>query len=271
VNKILFSVNTAIFPDADIAEILKHIKEVHADGVDISGEPDIINAKRIKNKLDEYGLKVFCINGNFTDEKRAICHNNPAYRKKAINYCKKCIDMALELECDKVLVVPSQVLNPKYFISYDSDLNYAIESLVKIGEYAKEGNIFVLLECINYYEVSLVHSLDEGIRLAKKTGIDNIRLVADVFHMQLGEKDGITSALRQAGSEWIKHIHISDNTRMVPGRGCMNWKKIFMALKEINYGNAVSFEPLGGVMPFNDLINELEFSLRYLKSILKTL
>ena len=61
-----FSINSWIFGNLSIEEIARRAKEIGVDGIDVSGEPDTIDAKAVKATLDKYGLKVFDINGNFT-------------------------------------------------------------------------------------------------------------------------------------------------------------------------------------------------------------
>jgi D-psicose/D-tagatose/L-ribulose 3-epimerase len=98
--------------------------------------------------------------------------------------------------------------------------------------------------------------------------------------MNLEEENGIHNAIRNAGS-WLGHLHLGDNTREVPGRGCINWREIMIALKDIDYQGALSFEPLphrltpeeifGGVLDPQELADELGFSIQYLKSIMQTI
>ena len=86
--KMLFSINSWIFGTAEIEEIAKRANEIGVDGLDISGEPDTTDIKRVKKALDKYNLTPFVINGNFNSEERALCHNNQNYRNMAIVYFK---------------------------------------------------------------------------------------------------------------------------------------------------------------------------------------
>lgn len=99
----------------------------------------------------------------------------------------------------------------------------------------------------------MVYSLADGIRMAKDIGTGNVGVVADTFHMNLEEKDGIANAIRNTGSEWILHQHLGDNNREVPGKGCMDWREILMALRDINYQGAVSFEPVPAHMGLTEV------------------
>lgn len=275
--KIMFSINSWIFGKTPIEEIARLAKQIGVDGLDISGEPDTTDIKRVKKALEAQGLIPFCINGNFTEETRALCHADAKIRKEAASYGKKCVDMAVELGSKKVLMVPSQVNKGDYFISKEEDWKHSVESLREVAQYAAEKGVTIILECVNKYEVTLVRTLKDGIRMAKDIGLPNVKIIGDTFHMNLEEESGIHNAIRHAGKEWIAHLHLGDNTREVPGKGCMNWREILMALIDIGYTEAVSFEPLprrltieeifAGVLDPADLANELKLSLGYLKSI----
>ena len=41
----------------------------------------------------------------------------------------------------------------------------------------------------------------------------------------------------------LKHMHISDNNRKMPGLGHINFGEIINSLKRINFGGFLSFEP----------------------------
>ena len=276
-----FSINSWIFGNLSIEEIARRAKEIGVDGIDVSGEPDTIDAKAVKATLDKYGLKVFDINGNFTEENRIMCHKDPQMRASAVEYGKKCVDMAVDAGTDKVLIVPSQVNKQDYYISREQDWKHSVDSIRQVAEYAKTKGVTIILECVNKYEVSLVRTLQDGIDMAKDTGMDNVKVIGDTFHMQLAEEQGIPSAIRHAGKDWLLHLHLGDNTREVPGRGVMNWRDIRAALDDIGYDEALSFEPLphqltldeifAGVLDPDELTAELKASCDYLKLIMQAI
>jgi D-psicose/D-tagatose/L-ribulose 3-epimerase len=279
--KRLFSINSWIFGRASIDEIAGRAREIGVDGIDISGEPDTTDIGEVKTALAKYGLIPFCINGNFTEEKRVLCHGDPAFRETAVEYGRKCVDMAAALGSKKVLIVPSKVMGSAFYVSKEADWRHSVESLKKIAEYAKPKGIIIIIECVNAYEVTLVRTLRDGIRMAEETGFDNVKIIGDTFHMQLEEQLGIPHAIRDAGGIWLQHVHMGDNTREVPGRGCMNWRDFLLALNEIDYTGAASFEPLprkmtmdqlfAGELPIEEFTAELKQSFDYLMNIQKTL
>lgn len=275
-----YSINSWIFGNAPIDQIAACAKEIGADGIDVSGEPDELDAKMVKSALDRAGLKAFCINGNYLREDRALNHSDPDIRAGAVEYGKSLVDMAQTAGAPKVLLVPSTVNRGTFYESAEADWARAVESVREIAVYAGDRGIEIVLECVNKYEVRMVHTLEDGIRMAEGTGCVNVKIIADTFHMQLEEPLGIHNSLRHAG-HMLGHLHVADNTRDVPGKGTFNWREILIALNDIGYKGAVSFEELprglgpadifAGALTPGELVQELGFSLRYLKALEQTI
>lgn len=273
-----YSINSWIFGNVTIEEICESARKIGVDGIDVSGEPDTTDLKRVREAINANGLRCFAINGNFTDESRVVSHSDPKMRETAIIYGKKLVDMATALDCDKVLIVPARVNMAEFFESRKKDWANAVEVLRHIAEYALEKNVYIMLECVNKYEIAQVRSLQDGINMAKEVGLPNVKVIGDTFHMQLEESRGIENAIREAGKENLIHVHLGDNTREVPGRGSINWRAILIALDEIGYDEALSFEPLPKRMTFDEIMAgaltreeleaELSFSLHYLKTLM---
>jgi sugar phosphate isomerase/epimerase len=68
----------------------------------------------------------------------------------------------------------------------------------------------------------------------------NVQIMADFFHMSI-EEANIAESIRAAGS-YIKHIHLADSTRLLPGYGHTDFKSGFAALKEIGFENYMALE-----------------------------
>lgn len=279
--KINFAVNSWVFGPISFDELAERAKRIGLDGLELNGEPDTEDVAHMKEVLTKTGLKPISVCGTFSMEERAFNHSHEEMRKKAVEYGKKLVDMAKFVGSDRVLLVPSMVNRLTYYSDRQTDWNRSVESIREVASYAKENNIKVMLECVNKYEVNLVYSANDGIQMAKEIGTGNVGLVTDTFHMQLEEKDGIANAIRSAGKEYVMHQHLGDNNREVPGMGCMDWKEIFMALRDIDFEGAVSFEPLpkhltpeeinAGMYDPDELEENMLKSITMLKSIMELL
>lgn len=277
--KIEFFVNTWVFGDAKLEEVVKRVAELGYDGIELVGEPKTYPAKEVNGLMKDSGLKVCSICGMFPgpdkNELRAICHPDAKERQKGIDYIKSCVDLALGIGAKSVLIVPGLVGQPGYFKSREEDWKFAVDSFAKAGEYAKDNRMSLTIEPINRYEVSLVNSIDDALKMTKQVNNPFVKIMGDTFHMQIEEGDGIPNALRRAGGEWLKHMHAADNTREAPGRGTMNWREILRALHDIDYQGGVSLEPLprgaspydarNGKIPKKQLDEGLKYGLEHLR------
>lgn len=223
--KFKYSVNSWVFGPISFEELAVRAKRIGLDGLEIDGEPDKYDVAYLKEVLDANGLAAVDICGTFQTPERAFNNNDPEMRKQAVAYAKSMVDMAVALGTDKILVVPSQVSRLTPYADKETDWNNSVSAIREVAEYALEKGVKVMLECVNKYEVNMVYSAADGIRMVKQIGTGNIGLVTDTFHMNLEEKDGIANAIRSTGAEWIMHQHLGDNNREVPGKGCMDWKK----------------------------------------------
>jgi sugar phosphate isomerase/epimerase len=260
--KIKICVNTWIFGNESLPNIVKRAANTGFDGIELVGEPEVYNTKEVMNVVNDSNMFVCSICGMHPgpedNDLRALCHPEKDERIKGIDYVKACVDMACETGAKSVLVVPSLVGQPAYFISKEEDLKRAAESIAAAGEYAKECKIKLTIEPINRYEVGLVNSLEDSIKMAREIDNEYVITMGDTFHMQIEEPDGIPNAVRRTGGQLLGHMHAADNTRQAPGMGDMDWKEIIRALYDINYEGVISCEPLPkGKAPYDARSNNI--------------
>ncbi len=277
--KIEFFVNSWIFGAVTLKEIVERVSGIGYQGIELVGEPEEYDLKKVNLLVRDFGLRVCSICGMHPGPRkkdlRALCHSDLKERKGAVDYVKRCVDMAKTLGARSVLILPSLVGRPAFFASKKDDIKQATESLTKAGLYAEKIKVILTIEPINRYEVGLVNSLSEAINMAKEINNNWVRVMGDTFHMQIEEPDGIPNAIRRAGGYWLKHLHVADNTRQAPGKGTMDWKEIIKALYDIDYQGVISLEPMPkgaspydarkGNIPKEKLDEELRFALEHLK------
>ncbi len=113
-------------------------------------------------------------------------------------------------------------------------------ALRELGAYAGERGTALIYEPLNRYETNLVNTIAEGAALLREHGAANVKLLADLFHMNIEEAD-IAEAVR-AGRGAIGHVHFVDSNRRAAGMGHLDFGPIAAALKEIGYGGYASAE-----------------------------
>lgn len=116
------------------------------------------------------------------------------------------------------------------------------EALEELGDFARQYAVPLIYEPLNRYETNMTSTVEQGIKLLKSLQTRNVKLLADLFHMNIEEVD-IATALR-AGGDHIGHVHFVDSNRRPAGCGHLDFAPIASALKAINYQGYISAEAL---------------------------
>lgn len=98
----------------------------------------------------------------------------------------------------------------------------------------------VLLEPINRYESRYLNRVVDNVRILDAVAHPHAGLLPDTFHMSIEEAD-LAEALRSAGKH-IRHVHLGDSNRLLPGHGLLDWPAIFRALVDVHYEGYVNLE-----------------------------
>ncbi|MCA9034405.1 MAG: sugar phosphate isomerase/epimerase [Planctomycetaceae bacterium] len=114
------------------------------------------------------------------------------------------------------------------------------EALNDLGEHAGARGVPLIYEPLNRYETNLAVTMEQGVELLKPLATSNVRLLADLFHMNI-EESSLEEAIRDAG-HFIGHVHFVDSNRQAAGRGHIAYEPIADALAAIDYNGYASAE-----------------------------
>jgi sugar phosphate isomerase/epimerase len=71
----------------------------------------------------------------------------------------------------------------------DEDRRVLLEALEELGEHAYREGTLVLLEPLNRYEDHMLNRLDQAVELCKAVGRPSVKVMGDLFHMNIEEDD----------------------------------------------------------------------------------
>ena len=131
---------------------------------------------------------------------------------------------------------------------------YLREGLEILGQHASQYQKALLFEPLNRYETDQANTLDGAIKLV--SGIPNISILADLFHMNI-EEANIADAIRRAGRS-IGHVHFADSNRVAVGLGHLDVASIVQSLNDIGYEGYLSAE----VFSKPDALNAAQQSIK---------
>jgi sugar phosphate isomerase/epimerase len=115
-----------------------------------------------------------------------------------------------------------------------------IDTLADLGQHAESEGVVLLLEPLNRYEDHHLNRLDQGAEIIAAAGTGSVKLLADVFHLNLEETD-LPGALRQA-AQWLGHVQLADSNRLEPGAGHLDFAAVFRALQDSGYTQYCALE-----------------------------
>jgi sugar phosphate isomerase/epimerase len=192
--------------------------------------------------LSDHGLALAAIGtgAGWLREKLHLCLPDPASRNRARDFILSLIDAAGPLGAP--VIIGSMQGRSDDRVDPPTARGYLADALEELGEYAASYKVPLVFEPLNRYETNLVNTLADGAALLGSLSTRNVVLLADLFHMNIEEKD-IAGALAAAGRR-VGHVHFVDSNRRPAGSGHIDFAPVAAALRAIDYDGFVSAEAL---------------------------
>ena len=127
-------------------------------------------------------------------------------------------------------------------VSREQALGWLAEAVDEAGARAEGHGVPFLYEFLNRYETNLFNRIDDSLEFLKGLRTRNVKLLCDLFHMNIEETD-LAAALRLAGP-LVGHVHFADSNRRAIGLGHTDMAPIMAALRDIGYAGYLSAEIL---------------------------
>ena len=137
----------------------------------------------------------------------------------------------------------------------------AVAAFRQINTYKEEKNVMIALATINTLQSNFINTMAEGAAFVDTVGHPNFKLMVDIFHMNMEEKDICRSIKDYAA--YIIYVHLSDSNRRYPGSAGLNFQKVIQAFQASGYDGTFSVE----VMQVPDQKTSAQKSMECLKPI----
>jgi len=125
----------------------------------------------------------------------------------------------------------------------------------ELAQAAGERGITVGLEFVNRYESNLLNTVGETLDFMELVNEDNVVVHADVYHMNIEEKN-FRDPILLAGDR-LGYVHIGESNRGYLGEGTIDFDEVFGALADINYIGPMTFESFSSAVVDPQLSNTL--------------
>jgi sugar phosphate isomerase/epimerase len=246
------SVTVSLVPEArggpfvfwdDLKGACRKAKALGFDAVEVfppsADAPEVAHLGAV---LSDNGLALAAVGtgAGWLRKKLTLTHPDPSVRAHAADFARAMIDLAGPLGAPAI--IGSLQGRCGEGVGPDTAAGYLADALEALGEHARAHNVPLVFEPLNRYETNLVNTLAAGVALIRKLSTKNVALLADLFHMNIEEKD-LAGAVREARGH-VGHVHFVDSNRRPAGYGHTDFAPVAAALKEINYGGFLSAEAL---------------------------
>jgi hydroxypyruvate isomerase len=199
----------------------------------------------IKQICDRVGIKISSFSG---DQNYSLI--DPNHSEKYISFIKESIETAKYLNCN-FLVIHSNALDPQGLVINDysklSDykkIGTALKVLKELAPIVERENITLVLEALNTkvdHVGNFLCNTKTSAELVEMVNSLNIKILYDIYHMQIMEGDIITTLRNYI--DRIAYIHIADIPgRHEPGTGEINYNNVIKALNVLKFEGVVGFE-----------------------------
>ncbi|MBO3840858.1 MAG: sugar phosphate isomerase/epimerase, partial [Candidatus Brockarchaeota archaeon] len=238
-----FSVQENLVPGANLEEKLRKLENYGYDGIELWGRQELGGVlKNVLDVLSTTSVKVSTICSGYSG---SLLSPRKEDREAALKGIKERLEWANRLGAVGVITVPVfgeatvPDLSPLFKDKFELEWKLAVEEYRILGRHARDVGSIVIVEPLNRYETHFLKTLSQAASLCEEVGLDEVRIMADYFHMSIEEAD-IGSSLRKH-LEKIVHVHLADSNRLTPGRGHTDFSSL-RVLREGGYKHYLTLE-----------------------------
>lgn len=257
-----------LLPGKSFEEKVRNAEFLKLKGIELAGRGIEERVKEIREVISSYNIQISTICSGYRGDLLGIDRKD---RELALEDIKVRLKISADLGAVGVIVVPTfggpklPDLYPLYNNVWEVEKRLLIEELKELDKYGNDVGSYVLLEPLNRYETHFLNRVEQAVQIVEQGGYENVKIMADFFHMNIEESE-IADAIK-TGGRYLKHIHLADSNRVLPGFGHTAFEEPFRALKEVNYNNFMAFE----CRVLEPRLENLRKSISFLENIIKRL
>jgi len=242
-----FTANLSLlFTEVALIDRFKAAKQAGFNAVEIQF-PYALNPAAIKDKLDEYGLKLVLFNVDAADLLQGgeglACV--PEKRNQFRQAVAQTVDYAERLKPEAINVLPGRCLDNSrlqhYLETFKENLCFAVDAFSPLG-------VKTVFEAVNSHDMPgfIIDSGAQMLSMLDQLNRPALFMQYDIYHMQMMGEQPETFIAEQAGK--IGHIQFADCPgRGQPGTGRIDFERLFSVIEKSGYSGWVGaeYKPLG--------------------------
>ena len=228
--------------------LFEKLKQAGYDGVEVPVfEGNTAHFEKVGKVLKDNGLASTVVTV-IPDEEHNPISTEARYRQGAVEYLKWAIDCAQALGAEVVcgpFYQPLGVFSGKGPTQQEKQCGSEVH--LKAAKYAEQAGVTLAIEPLNRFEGYFLNTIDDAADYTRWIGHRHLGVLCDTFHTNIEEKDPIGCISRNI--DQVRHVHICENDRGIPGTGHIDWGGTFTALRSAGYDKWLTVEVFGRALP----------------------
>ena len=199
----------------------------------------------IKKTAASAGIKIATFQSNLGG---TLIH--PSHRDNFVAGIKKSVAKANQMGVEAMFLLTDELGDDRSVrfqfpeLSQNEKYDSVVSGLKMLAPLASDAGVTLVLEPLNIYVDHpgyFLHSSELGFKLVREIDHPNIKLLFDIYHMQVMEGNLIEKLTHNM--DVIGHIHIADVPgRHQPGTGEINYRNVISAVKKAGYQGYIGLE-----------------------------
>ena len=227
-------------------DILPRIKEAGFDGVELPiFRPSQFQAAAVRRGLEANGLQ--CVVACALVDGLSLATDDAEMRRRTVNHIGDVVKQAADTGARLVAGPLYSPVGYKPGRRKDAEWQRVVDGYHALAPVLESQGVTIAIEPLNRFETHFLNTAADGVRLCDEIARPSVGLLFDTFHANIEEKN-IADACRTVARH-LKHVHISENDRGVPGTGHVPIAEVLGVLREIEYDGWVNIESFSFAIP----------------------
>jgi sugar phosphate isomerase/epimerase len=224
---------------------LERIARMGYRGIELAvRNPDQVDVRAVYRRATDLGLTVIALGTGqtYVDEQISLTDPHPRVRNLAVARLKSHIEVAAEISA-QVIIGCVRGKSGKD-LEQTQVCEWLMQGMAELSDFALRMNprVYLTIEPLNRYETNLINTVSQAMDFIRCLDRQNLRILFDLFHANIEEKNVIQS-LQEAMSR-LSLMHIADSNRQAPGQGHINFLELLDLLRASRYEGFLSLEAL---------------------------
>lgn len=252
-------------PSYTLDETIKRVANLGYDGIEIGAAaphafPAHLGADRraqVRDLLQEHDIAL----SSMLPAPSGGPGNNPASpyieeRRATIEHYKELADLVTMWGGKTLIYLPGWII---FGTSRRQAWAWTREVLTEVAHAIAHTGVTLVIEPTSH-DTNLCVTADDAIELMQDVNLPNVKLMFDTFHVHYSREVN-TDYVYKMGAD-LRHIHISDNDRLPPGQGVVDFPAIIDAVIDIGFDGYLTMETgfhRRGIEPDQDAREGIEY------------